>query len=186
MKVFSSFADLLKKVTKTAIGNVEVKCGSEVISNHSSMLHERSDVVNELVLINIGESGLYFCYILVNMFLLTSLVHFGAGVPFSERLNMVSKAMMPASTYSKVTSSMLQNKQSGEEELGPLGIAPCNHRSHVGHHVSIYYPGFSEFTAQCQKVVIESEDCKFAYLLCTTMQDYYDKEDARKKAFVSE
>ena len=184
MTVFSSFADLLKKVTITAIDNVEVKCGSEVISNHSSMLHERSDVVNELVLINIGESGLYFCYILVNMFLLTSLVHSGAGVPFSERLRMVSKTMMPASTYSKVTCSMLQSKQVGEEYLGPLGIAPCNHRSHIGHHVSIYYPGFSEFTAQCQKMVIESEDCKFAYLLCTTMQDYYGNEDMRKKAFV--
>ena len=59
MKALSSFADLLKKVNKTTGIVEEVKCGSEVISNHSSMLHERSDVVNKQVVIHIGESGLY-------------------------------------------------------------------------------------------------------------------------------
>lgn len=58
MNVLSSFADLLKKVNVKATANVEVKCGSEVISDHSTMLHEHSDVVNELLLIYIGESGL--------------------------------------------------------------------------------------------------------------------------------
>lgn len=182
MKVFSSFADLLKKVEIKATGNVEVKCGSEVISNHSSMLYEHSDVVNELVVIHIGESGLYFWFILVNMFLLTSLVH--SGIPFDEGLELVCNTMKPASKYAMVTSSMLMKKKVEEEKLGQLGIALCNHRGHIGHHVSIYYPGFSEFTAQCQKVLVEKEDCEFAYLLCMTMQEYYESEDERQKAFV--
>jgi hypothetical protein len=55
--ILSSFTCFLKKINVT--GDVILKCGTDVISNHSSMLKDHSGVVvgKEIC---IGESGLYF------------------------------------------------------------------------------------------------------------------------------
>jgi hypothetical protein len=78
---------------------------------------------------------------------------------------------------------MLKTRAKNVLCLGRHRIAPCDHRGHVGNHVSIYYSGFSEFTAQCKSVGIGREDCEVAYSLCLAMQDYYSDEDDRRKKF---
>ena len=54
-----------------------------------------------------------------------------------------------------------------------------------GPHVSVYYPGFDQFTQNCETVDPESNDCLTAAKLCRSMSKYYKSESERVVEFVS-
>ena len=56
----------------------------------------------------------------------------------------------------------------------------CHRDNHHGNHVSLYYPGFADFTSMCESAELTKADYAFTTEICTAMSEYYSDEFARQ------